>query len=155
MMRLKHRDAYHTHKNAAMVLFVYTSLCVLTKICQQFGFMYWRFCIQENLSQCRSYVNAEETHKEEHIDCINEYLDNNTVWDSAGSFCNDVFWFVKLYTNETYLFLHTFMIDLPVFWAFFIFDRPHDCFVCLGKDPDRIFSITQYSESERLMLKWR
>ena len=38
--------------------------------------------------------------------------------------------------------------QLIVVWVFFIFERPHDCFICFGKDPDRKYSIHQYTQSE-------
>ena len=37
----------------------------------------------------------------------------------------------QLYGNIIYM--------LPML-AFFIFNDPHDCYTCLGKDPDRIYS---------------
>ena len=38
--------------------------------------------------------------------------------------------------------------QLIVVWVFFIFERPHDCFICFGKDPDRKYSIHQYTQGE-------
>lgn len=40
-----------------------------------------------------------------------------------------------------------FMILIPSL-TFFAFDKPHDCFVCLGKDPERIFSRFQLTKSQ-------
>ena len=42
---------------------------------------------------------------------------------------------------------------LPVI-AFFIFNTPHDCYTCLGKDPDRNYSIYQLSLEERARRKF-
>ena len=39
------------------------------------------------------------------------------------------------------------------FWVFLIFNKPHDCFACLGKDPSRSYSRFQYSKQELLKLK--
>ena len=41
-------------------------------------------------------------------------------------------------------------ILLPVV-VFFLLDQPHDCFICLGKDPDAIYSTYQLSLEERYM----
>ena len=41
------------------------------------------------------------------------------------------------------------MLGLLPFVIFFLLDRPHDCFVCLGKDPDRIYSVFQLKKEER------
>ena len=38
------------------------------------------------------------------------------------------------------LIVFDFVILMPII-VFMIFDKPHDCFVCLGKDPDRTYSI--------------
>ena len=37
--------------------------------------------------------------------------------------------------------------------VFLLIDTPHDCFVCLGKDPDRIYSTFQLKRSERTARK--
>ena len=37
---------------------------------------------------------------------------------------------------------------LPVL-TFYVLDAPHDCFACLGKDPDRIYSIFQLTTEQR------
>ena len=41
-----------------------------------------------------------------------------------------------------------FLILIPVL-SFFALDRPHDCYTCLGKDPDRIYSSFQLTFEER------
>ena len=41
------------------------------------------------------------------------------------------------------------VILLPVV-VFLAFDKPHDCYRCLGKDPDRVYSIFQLSKVERV-----
>ena len=40
------------------------------------------------------------------------------------------------------------MTLLPVA-SFLILNEPHDCFACLGKDPDRIYSRHQLNSEER------
>ena len=39
---------------------------------------------------------------------------------------------------------------LPVV-AFLCFDDPHDCFRCMGKDPDRIYSSFQMTLEDRVV----
>lgn len=41
------------------------------------------------------------------------------------------------------------IILIPVL-TFFAFDKPHDCFSCLAKDPDRNYSIFQLTLEERV-----
>jgi len=42
---------------------------------------------------------------------------------------------VKLY------YFFSVLLELLPFLTFFWLDEPHDCFVCLGKDPDRVYSV--------------
>ena len=37
------------------------------------------------------------------------------------------------------IYVYNMIIMLPVI-VFFLLDQPHDCFTCLGKDPDHIYS---------------
>ena len=41
----------------------------------------------------------------------------------------------------------SFWMLFPVF-IFFLLNNPHDCYTCLGKDPDRIYSIYQLTQEE-------
>lgn len=41
---------------------------------------------------------------------------------------------------------------LPVV-AFLLLNKPHDCYACLGKDPDRIYSSYQLTRGERAHMK--
>ena len=40
------------------------------------------------------------------------------------------------------------ILELFPIWSFLLFYKPHDCFRCLGKDPDRIFSSFQLNKAE-------
>ena len=44
------------------------------------------------------------------------------------------------------------MTILPVI-VFFLLNEPHDCFTCLGKNPDHIYSIYQFTLEERAIRK--
>jgi hypothetical protein len=50
--------------------------------------------------------------------------------------------FYVQYSTTAFLFL------IP-FFVFLAFNKPHDCFKCLGKDPDRRYSIFQFNKFER------
>ena len=39
---------------------------------------------------------------------------------------------------------------IPVL-TFLVLDRPHDCFRCVAKDPDHIYSIFQLTREQRLL----
>jgi len=41
------------------------------------------------------------------------------------------------------------ILELIPFLVFYFLDHPHDCFRCLGKDPDRIYSGLQLTKCER------
>ena len=45
--------------------------------------------------------------------------------------------------------------QLIAIWAFLIFNRPHDCFECLGKDPQRNYSMFQYGKREQMLKKMK
>ena len=45
--------------------------------------------------------------------------------------------------NMTLIYFGMILLELIPFMAFYTFNRPHDCFVCLGKDPDRVYSSLQ------------
>jgi len=53
----------------------------------------------------------------------------------------------------TSVFLSINVIEMTPFLAFYLLDRPHDCFVCLGRDPDRIYSQMQLTLAERVQRK--
>ena len=40
------------------------------------------------------------------------------------------------------------MFELLPFLFYFVLNKPHDCFICLGKDPDRRFSKFQLTRAE-------
>ena len=57
----------------------------------------------------------------------------NLISNLMGSYIDDP----RLHTYA-YAFMQS-LILLPII-VFFAFNDPHDCFVCLGKDPDRKYS---------------
>ena len=52
--------------------------------------------------------------------------------------------FAVIFFNENWLGLAIFVVDFMILipsFTFFALNHPHDCFVCLGKDPKRVYSI--------------
>ena len=46
------------------------------------------------------------------------------------------------------------IISILPYWAFLLFHDPHDCFKCLGKDPERNYSMFQFNRAELLKLRY-
>ena len=64
--------------------------------------------------------------------------------------------FLVIFFNENWLGLVIFVIDFMILipsLTFFALDHPHDCFVCLGKDPKRVYSIHQMTTIDRTKRK--
>ena len=79
------------------------------------------------------------------------------LYKGDGSLCELVVSDVMRGVNDTQSYGQIFrtidmLLLLPVL-VFFIFDDPHDCFTCLGKDPDRIYSSFQLTLEERIRRK--
>ena len=75
------------------------------------------------------------------VDCDKLFLENNLMFVQTDYICSRAFKFANVYSDPTYDWFVGFMICITIFLAFFLFDQPHDCFRCLGKDPERTFSI--------------
>ena len=62
---------------------------------------------------------------------------------------------------DRYFHRHEYLSNLLIFFrvlpiiAFLVLNWPHDCYRCLGKDPDRIFSIYQLTEREAMLREIR
>ena len=66
-----------------------------------------------------------------------------------GNICD--FFDVYNYASKKYdleEFRMTMFLLLPVV-AYFLLNEPHDCYMCYGKDPDRVYSIFQLTLEER------
>ena len=73
-----------------------------------------------------------------------------------NSYCHEIQFYTLNPSIGTQTLLGIFLFDITrliPFWAFLIFNKPHDCFACLGKDPSRSYSRFQYSKQELLKLK--
>ena len=123
-----------------MVLPIFTTLCVVIKIVFQVGFLFWRVCVEEQRTGCESKGLAE---------CEKIFDKREIQWINPESVCETSFEFMAWYTDPSTFWFTTCFVSLPIIWAFFLLNTPHDCFRCLGKDPDRIFSIYQYNRIDR------
>ena len=75
--------------------------------------------------------------------------------DAFGGFCegrNAGDWAMdslkRMIIYENFFLMYRKLSDLTKF-AYFWLNEPHDCYVCLGKDPDRIYSSFQLTLEER------
>ena len=71
-------------------------------------------------------------------------LSENTDDLDDGGICIQMFQLrgsvaVHEYSTDRGIILFNLVILLPIV-VFFMFDQPHDCFVCFGKDPDHTYS---------------
>ena len=116
----------------------------------KYVFAAWRMCLQGERLECESWNQIKEIK----TDCKHLYLES-VYWMERESVCawwHQMIWF---YVEPGHQWLVKTITYLVPIWAFFILDKPHDCFRCLGKDPDRIFSIDQYRKDEIVALKMR
>lgn len=64
---------------------------------------------------------------------------------------------LKVFSNENSVVPTSMLIVIAQYLVpvvfFLLIDKPHDCFQCLGKDPDRIYSSFQLKKSERIARK--
>ena len=63
--------------------------------------------------------------------------------------CYNIILVKKLTPDEAnWSYLVFILAELLPFFGFFWFNEPHDCFQCVGKDPDRRYSIFQLTRHE-------
>ena len=81
------------------------------------------------------------------------YLCFDFFHDFSGSFCNTMAstFFKSQYNQQNSLIFSRYV---PIM-AFLVLNWPHDCYRCLGKDPDRIFSIHQLTKEEKTLREIR
>ena len=127
-----HRLEFKKHFWKMMRLFIFT----------EFGLLW--MCVIELL------VTYEAT-------CLKAYLkDNEAMFDDTlteESFCPHILHYFEKFNKNTNVAsmqfaLYYFQLLLPVI-IFLMFDDPHDCFTCIGKDPVRKYSRFQLSIEER------
>ena len=136
MMRW-HYAAFQSHKRRGFYLVTITALSILLKASVEFSFMTWRYCIGSEFKECEDLNIIHGTE----IDCKHLYQ-SWVHWRRNDSYCHYFAQFVYKYQNPTNAWLKSFLQYLLPIWAFLLLNTPHDCFKCLGKDPDRIFSVS-------------
>mmetsp|Transcript_6079 Transcript_6079/g.8183 ORF Transcript_6079/g.8183 Transcript_6079/m.8183 type:complete len:116 (+) Transcript_6079:42-389(+) len=106
-----HRMAFHSHKWSLSVLFVATEISLVILV---LVLAYWTVYLQ--CLGTRDYLKEQE-------------VGICSIYD-LNDFSNFFFY------GEI---LPDYALSIPV-GAFFILNKPHDCYMCLGKDPERIYS---------------
>ena len=94
-----------------------------------------------------------------HDECESIGTCNTKNDDVKPAFCrvvnlwmNDVDWGQ---TSDLYFVIETIVVYLLPIWSYMVLEQPHDCFRCLGKDPDRKFSQFQMSHTELMVRKMK
>ena len=127
-----HRMEFHKHIKRIGILYTATILSSLYGIFYISSMFYLLLCVNNGFTQSGNGAFLE---------WVEVFLDK----DMSNGMCEPI---VQTYTRviESERILQTLYMSLnlsiliPVF-TFLLLDKPHDCFVCLGKDPDRIYSI--------------
>lgn len=131
-----HRFEFKNHIKPMLLLFMATEISVICQLEQLWFQLYHSYCSNGDLKD-----NEAVLAKGEEGLC-------NYFYSELDEKVDDPHWVAGV------LEWSTFMILLPV-TLFLLFDNPHDCFVCLGKDPDRIYSIFQLSKEVRVKRKMK
>lgn len=133
-MRNYHRSAYKNHISSLFWLFIATVICLCCLLGYQVCFCLNVLCTRES----REYgIEEDDLIKVKEGICT--YLGTNH------------FTFETLAAAEI---IWTTLILVSIL-AFFVLDTPHDCYVCLGKDPDRIYSGFQLNLEQRARRNYR
>ena len=119
---------------------ILTTISIFIQTWIQVMFSLWKNCKYEQKWICQSYDDA--LHKE--FNCFDltspRYEEGKLEWADSSSFCNYLSDWYHSYSSAGGSLKEAIVIYLLPIWAFFLLNVPHDCFKCLGKDPDRIFS---------------
>ena len=119
-----HRLEYNEHIRRMTLLFVLTELSLLVAIVQQIGFFYLSIC-----------VNTADTPPDDY------YAMNNEETGICAYYIRTILFIVttdKGFSGSVCSFDLTILTTVLTFFAL---DKPHDCFSCLAKDPERNYSI--------------
>ena len=68
--------------------------------------------------------------------------------DESADLCLDIFSVEMTSDLSAKLYFWFIVLEMMPFIFFFLLNRPHDCFICLGKDPLRRFSVFQLTSEE-------
>ena len=94
-------------------------------------------------------MNGIVKKSDETIPCLAE-SDDQSAASSELSYCSlfDIKDEIDYQQFSWIIFNLNFWLLIPI-WTFFWLHDPHDCYTCLGKDPDRIYSRFQLNVEER------
>lgn len=77
---------------------------------------------------------------------------NYVETDKIADFCTGVQQLTSFTPEETSITYVSFITaELLPFLFFFALNDPHDCFQCLGKDPERRYSVFQLTQRENML----
>ena len=123
-MYKSHRYEFNRHIKRKLTQFIATIISLLFVIAFEVALFYSTICQQ-------SFLKSNTT--------------NEKAFNSDGGFCTYFMeYFVNFFKEENNVGMIFWLVDFAIFIpiiTFFIFDNPHHCFVCLGKHPDRRYSI--------------
>ena len=134
-----HRFEFKKHISSMLVLFITSEISLLLFFWMQVRGFYELFCIRA---------------KVEDDFAMYDYKSKTDISFCTVAIMSPISWrkYDKPY-GSIQLFVDL-VVLLPVV-TFLLFDNPHDCFTCLGKDPDRIYSSFQLSFQERFRRKMK
>ena len=113
----KHHFAYKSHAPKQIPLVILTTFSLCFEVLRELQWVSYRMC----------QLVYKDTELQEYAGyCLQ--LETATMQPKVGQ------------TSIAYYVLWV-VIGLFPIWAFLALELPHDCFKCLGKDPDRNFSI--------------
>ena len=140
-MYKSHRYEFNRHIKRKLTQFIATIISLLFVIGFEVALFYSSICQQ-------SFLKSNTTNEKAF------YSPTSLSYQGGGGFCTYFMeYFVKFFDEENNVGMIFWLVDFAIFIpiiTFFIFDNPHDCFVCLGKDPDRRYSIHQLKVEEKV-----
>ena len=127
-----HRFTFNKHATKIGILFIITLITLLLDLYEQVTQFYAFSCMMstQGLDSDADLAWYDPSFPEDEQGICRWY--SNLFYGGFANLKN--FSNVQHYTNWT--------IFVPIL-AFLLLDQPHDCYTCLGKDPDRIYSIFQ------------
>ena len=135
-MRRFHKYEFKKHANRMFVVFVATTLSLVIVLVFEVSLQYTWVCTYELVIKNPDYEAMFEPGSPDQSIC--------------KSFMDYQF---ELFGNRNHIGIVLWLVDLTILipsLTFFAVNQPHDCFVCLGKDPERIYSRFQLNREERV-----
>ena len=134
-MRKFHRFEYEKHSSRMLVIFVITTLSLCSVILFETGVFYSYVCAYG------FFINGEDQ-----LAIFDPFVDKPGMCLFFDEY------YIKMFGTTQNIGFVLWIVDFTILIppvTFFFLDNPHDCFVCFGKDPDRIYSIFQLTREDR------